>query len=576
LTDLSPRLFSVALLLGITVTGAALASGPGPAELPDSSGVPLETIDVSPVAPESVRVAVERGDLGHALKLVRHQLTFELPEEDAAALRLLEARLLIAQDEFFSGRLSYRRLLADPFVGETARAELHALYVGRGEFAAAEALTDVEGTEPRDPAANLRMRAYAAITRGNYAEALRLASSPLLVEDSAAGVMRGNAQLVIGDLRAAEYAFLGVLERDPEREFRQAAHFGLAQVARRRGARAVRALEDERAVRFGPAAWAELDWGLALRALGRRDEAREKLEAVVRSAPGLAGTARLALARLDEEQGHVDDALEHLVSGLAGSFGDFIALTRLGDLLSQEGRQEPAVEAYREALAIFPAFPRAREALGRLLTAQGRWEEASLAENGERTWELPGWTWDRLLDGDLPFYEIAADRDSIPPEDARRLVIALVHLRAASAPAALGWTEDVGLEHPELLEVRAEALEQVGRTEDARTLLEDLLRAQVASETAKERLARLVYEDDPDRATVLWGELVAASATPARLRMRVAIVLEEAGELAPALAEARAAREGGWLSTGEKRRLRILIEDLEDMQREQEETESSP
>lgn len=567
----SVRMPLAAVLVGLTAAGLALASDPEKTEAPDSSAAIVETIDVSPVAPESVRVAVERGDLGQALKLVRRRLTSQLDDEEAAVLRLLEARLLIADGDFFAGKLSYRRLLKDPFVGETARAELHALHVGRGEFAAAAALTDVEGEGPRDEAATLRLRAYAAITRGEYGETLRLVSSPLLLEDTAAAVMRGNAQLVLADLRAAEQAFVDVLERESDRELRQAAHFGLAQVARRQGARAVRALEDERAVRLGPAMWAQLDWGLALRALGRRDESREKLEVVVRSAPELAGTARLVLARLDEELGRVDEALEHLVSGLEGSFADFLALTRLGDLLSQEGRQEAAIDAYREALAIFPGFPRAREALGRLLTMQGRWEEASLVQRPDRSWELPGWTWERLLDGDLPFYEIAADRNSIPAEDPRRLVIALVHQRGGSAPAALGWTEELGGDHPELLEIRAEALERVGRTGDARELLEDLLRRQVASATAKERLARLVHDDDPDRAWEIWTELLTTSATAARLRMRVAFVLEEAGELASAVDQARAARDGGWLSAGEKRRLRILIEDLEDMLREREE-----
>ena len=133
----------------------------------------------------------------------------------------------------------------------------------------------------------------------------------------------------------------------------QAAHFGLGQIARLAGGRAIRALEDEKALRLGAMPAAQLDLGLALRALGRRREASSALEDALKNHPALAATARLALARLDEEEGRAEVAIERLADGITGSVGDFLPLTRLGDLLRERGDEEAAIAAYREAVAVF-------------------------------------------------------------------------------------------------------------------------------------------------------------------------------------------------------------------------------
>ena len=76
--------------------------------------------------------------------------------------------------------------------------------------------------------------------------------------------------------------------------------------------------------------------------------------------------------------------------------------------------------------------------------ARGRWEEAPEAAEAQGAWELTGWTWDRLLDGDLPFYEVVDDQGLFAAEDPRRAVLALVQLRAAFPAGALGWARDGG------------------------------------------------------------------------------------------------------------------------------------
>jgi tetratricopeptide (TPR) repeat protein len=519
-----------------------------------------------------VREAVEAGNWERALELVRKQAGESPDGTKDPRLGLLEARLLVALGDPWTAKQVYRRWLDDPEVGMRARAELHDFLVRRGEFEAADALTE-DAAEPGpdvDPAlATLRASARAAA--GRYSEAARLAQEGALRGAPEASVVRANALLALGSDAEAESLYLGVLREATHRKVRQAAHFGLGQVARLRGSRAVRALQDERAVRLGPAPWAELDWGLALRALGRRDEARARLESVASSFPELASTARLGLARLDEEEGRAGQGLEALAAALQGSVGDFLALTRLGELLLQEGLEDDGIEAHRASLLLFPEFPAGRALLTRALTSRGRWDEAPAPDVEEGRWRLQGWTWDRLLDGDLPFYGLVADRDSIPVEDPRRFVLALIHLRAGNAAGTLGWSEGASVAQDGLLAIRAEALEMAGRPEEAAEIWEALLSAGQGGPLVRERLARLVFPADPERALRLWREQFDRYPEFPRARLRMAEALEDAGDLEEAIDAYRAAEVGGWLSPAEKRRIRVAVEDLESLLQEREE-----
>ena len=215
----------------------------------------------------------------------------------------------------------------------------------------------------------------------------------------------------------------------------QVAHYGLGQIARPPALRALRALEDRR---FGWARCPRRNWTTAWRsALSRRDGPRSS-----RPSPGTSVLAPTALgARAPRrEDAHNDAAIDALSAAIIGSFGDFLPLTRLGDVLHGRGDEEAAIESYQEALEIFPAFTPAQERLKRALTAQGRWEEVAGTSEAADLGLAP-WVWDRLLDGDLPYHELVAERDSIPVGDARRVVLSLVQLRAGFPAGAIAWSK---------------------------------------------------------------------------------------------------------------------------------------
>jgi tetratricopeptide (TPR) repeat protein len=567
-------LAGAALSLSSSICRAeARAEGRGPAGKlkPGEGPVPdpalLEAHDVTLVEFEAIRAAIGAESWDEALELVRQRLANE-PGPDEASLGLVEARLLCRLGRDQGAMQVYRRLLDDAEVGTAARAELHALYVRRGQFDAADLLTEGADGPGGDPDLR-RLRAFSQSMQGQYRESVSLLEGPSFDGDETASMLRANALLSLGNRDAAEELYLAVVRDAEEPLVRQAAYFGLGQVARLRGARAMRVLQDEQALALGPAPWAELDLGSGLRALGRKAEARERLEAVARDQPALAATARLALARLDEEEGLAEEGFEHLVAALTGSFGDFLALTRLGELLAREGHDDEGIVAHRLAHEMFPEFPAAREKLTRALTARGRWEEVPPA--GGEAWELPEWTWDRLLDGDLPYHEIVADRDSIPLADPRRAVLALVHLRAGSAAGAIGWTEGAGPEHPRLRTIRAEALEAVERDDEAIDLWKQLLDEPAARATAQERLAMMLFEGNPGEAQLYWDALFAEQPERVRPRLRWARKLEDAGRYAEAREVLEGALESAWLSKKEKRRVEVAIADLDDLIEEEEE-----
>lgn len=521
-----------------------------------------EKADVTQTDQERIRDLIDAGSFEEALGEVRSLLAGDPTPEAAAGARLLEARLLERLDQGWEAVRVYRRAIDDPTVGEQAKAELHDLHVRRGEFSAADRLTEGvgEGGPGSDPA-QVRRRAYSKTVQGDYDVAARLLSDLAVAGDGHAGVLRANALLALGDRDGAEGLYLQVLEHESQAPVRQAAHFGLGQVARLRGARAVRAIQDEKTVALGAAPWAQLDWALALRALGRRGEARTHLQEAAATNPGLTATTGLVLARLQEEEGHTDQALESLSQSLEGGVADFLAWTRLGDLLLQESEEDAGIQAYRAALELFPGFPPAVDRLSRALAARGRWEETPAPVEGSGEWDLPGWTWERLLDGDLPFYETVADRATIPLTDPRRFVLALVQLRSGFPAGALGWAEPGG--GPLLETVRAQALEAAGRPEDAAEVWEAILATGLESPIARERLALLSYDRDPERAAQHWSALFAGRPGRARARLRQAHRMEEAQDWQGALEAYQAAATGDWLSANERRSIRRSVADLE-------------
>lgn len=528
-----------------------------PERMPESKTVARKT-EVDDATPGEVRDLITKGQDKLALERLR-QLIARRPDPGAAApLRLVEARLLERLGEDWDAAQVYRDLLERPEVDARARAELHALYVRRGQFRAADRLTAPPGNPAAEPDGGYaRLTAYSLSAQARFAEAAQVLDG---VPGAAADVLRGNALLALGRRDPARDSFLAALADTAPREVLQAAHFGLGQVARLSGARAVRALEDEKAIRLGPMPAAELDAGLALRALGRNDEARERLENVAEAWPVLAPTARLSLARLAEDAGHTEAALEHLAAAVTGQFGDILPLTRLGELLEKRGNEEAAVESYRSALAIAPGFAPARQRLTRLLVAQGRWEEVP-GDAGDDPLEV---VHERLLDGDLPYHDLIGDRDSVPADDPRRVALALVQLRAGFPAGALGWTEGVAADAGDLASLRAEALEVVERTEEAVALWNEQL-AIGERITAREGLIRVaVAKGDKEEAVRLWEELSRRHVAEPRVLARLADAFDRAGWKREAKESWERALGAGYLTPDERRRVRENQADVED------------
>lgn len=570
------RLLPAILVAGAFGTSSPISPSGSPSDdFPERKTVTQKT-DATPLEPRQLREVIATGDLSGALERVRKDLAKGGRDPvEVATLHLLEARLLDRLGRGGEAAPVYRSLLEDPTVGVAARTELHDLCVERGEFREADRLTDpADSTSLRLAApAAAQHRTYSLNVQGRFAEALAVAEQPAAAGDARTAALRANVLVALARRDEATTVYLGLLKTETPRDVLQVAHFGLGQIARLSGARALRALEDEKATRLGTMPAAELDEGLALRALSRREEARTRLTSVVRDYPSLAPTARLAIARLDEEDAETDAAIDGLAAALLGSFGDFLALTRLGDALHGRGDEEAAIESYQEALEIFPAFPPARDRLKSALTAQGRWEEVAGAVDTVDV-GLSAWVWDRLLDGDLPFHELVAERDSIPVDDARRVVLGLVQLRAGFPAGGIAWSEGATAAQSLLAQVRAEALGRVGRDDEAVALWRAILETNESALAREGLAANATQRKSKDEAVAAWEELSRRHPGRPRGQRRLARAFELAGWKKEAKEAYERALSAGWLAPDERRKSREAAEDLGDEIKEEEETKA--
>jgi predicted Zn-dependent protease len=309
--------------------------------------------------------------------------------------------------------------------------------------------------------------------------------------------------------------------------------------------------------------WATLDAGWALVTLGRDEEARVRLLGAVRDGPPAEFPARLTLARIQERAGERDPAKETLAAGIAGEVGDPIAMTRLGEMLAREGREEDGVELLRAAHEAFPELESIRSRLERL---QGAGETAEAA-SGARLDPTIRDVEERLLNGELSVFALVVEPDSCSPGDSRRFLRALQHHLGGDWPAAIAWTEGAGPETPGLLVVRALSLERVDRASEAMAALETLSEAGRSSWLVDEHRARLLAHTDPQAAADLEKRLLETHPRDPRLHIRIAKLRERAGDSKGAVEALREARRSGWLTELERVQLRAAIEDLEDLQR---------
>jgi tetratricopeptide (TPR) repeat protein len=395
------------------------------------------------------------------------------------------------------------------------RARLESLgYVLSREPLAADALGVVGGIDPKDEIQLVAARneALGLIEAGQVHEALARLEG--LGQSFAVQIALSRAALLAGDAPRAERAARAAVASVPG-AFEGHAHLGLG--LERQGRLEEARLAYEEALRLGPGL------GLPLLGLGRYAEAQgrpaEAADLYARAweaqAPESEAAWRLAALRL--EQGRGEEA-EALLADLPP--GELVrpevairlamAEQRAGRLPAARKRIWNARRANRRDVSLALAHGRLLEADGSLERALAARERAlSLAPEDAAARNDVAWSLvrlDRDLDRALALAEAVVAEVGPLPELLDTL--AAVRLRRGEPQAALELIEQAlaqaaGQTRAHLLYLQAEALAQIGRTEQARAVLAEALGA--ASEPrpfwheAALELARAVGGRDADR-----------------------------------------------------------------------------
>jgi tetratricopeptide (TPR) repeat protein len=548
----------------LAIAGAFLGIALGMANAAETT--PL-TEAPPPIAPETVREALVKGDKAAALDLVRKEIQRQPGSPDLGALRILEARLLKEQADRVGAESAYRAAVDDSVWAKTALAELHEMMLGRAEFDRAEELLGWAGARAPQPAIEL-LRARSLYAQGRFHAALAGLVNAGASSDTERVLLEANLRLVLGEIDAAEKLYDEVVRESKDLRAKALAHYGKAQVARLRGARAIRVLENERALLEWTAPWAELDAAIALRELGRGKESKEKLLELIDETPVLDVPARLLLSRLADEAGNTAQAKEELAVLLRGDISDALAMASLGDIDLRGRRIEEGIFLLRSAAEAFPDFAPFRQRLMRAWIDRGSAPDPGFEP---MVWDVNVFSaGEDLIEGNLPYFGIVADRDSMPPEDPRRLLVALTHSVSGNPAGVIAWSEGATPGAAGLIVARAFAFANLGRKEEAIALLGDLVQAGRHSWLSEELRMRLLYPDQREQAEEIARAILQARPRDARFRMRLARLRENAEDLDGAIAALREARDAGWITISEKRKLRDRLEDLEDLARSKE------
>jgi tetratricopeptide (TPR) repeat protein len=236
----------------------------------------------------------------------------------------------------------------------------------------------------RSAPAALAERAFAGFSPGNtQAQVLRLRDEAQRTESAHSYALLGLAYQQRarewadpGDYGRSERALRRALARDPRNLY---ALGGLGSLAlSRHHFRDALAL-GRRAQRLSPSsARAYAVIGDALVELGRYGEAFRAYDSMAALKPSLSAYARVSHAR--ELRGDWSGALAamQLAVGAAGSQAEPLAWSRvqLGKLHFSRGRPAAAAREYRAALAAFPGYVQALDALARVEAARGQFSRA--------------------------------------------------------------------------------------------------------------------------------------------------------------------------------------------------------
>ncbi len=190
----------------------------------------------------------------------------------------------------------------------------------------------------------------------------------------AAQLGMGTLYLAMGRYAAAEAAAAKVLATEPANA---RALWIVARAAEMAGD-FHRAAERYRKVLEADPSWWETRQTLATilyARLGRSDEARRELEAVLRSSPH-AASARALLSEILYREGETARARAEALSALRDDPDSPQALVVLGQILLAEGKRGEAEELFRRALRAPGGAPLAHYGLGMIAGEEKKWAEA--------------------------------------------------------------------------------------------------------------------------------------------------------------------------------------------------------
>jgi len=286
----------------------------------------------------------------------------------------------------------------------------------------------------------------------------------LFVQEAASLLDRGKRLLEERNLPAAESLFRELVSKSPE-DSRASYYLGIALARQERTEEAVVALENARRFAERPNASVLYELGTAFSKLERFQDAEEVLKQATELAPD-ESRIRLQLgwvyySKLEGEKarGEFERVLETAPSAMAFLY---LGLTEIG-----LGRNEPAVEALREAIRLEPGLLEAHVALGKVLARAGRDEEA------------------------VPVLAGALEIDGGSAEAHFQLgLVALRRGELESASRSFGAAIDADPEHLQAWYNRALVAQRLGRGEEARSCwvrVEELRAAGAEDPEAKRR-----------------------------------------------------------------------------------------
>lgn len=326
---------------------------------------------------------MDTGDLDGAIERLRLAATLGSNDDHARGWFSLGVALMRAKKDrealaAYEKAIEYRPGYLLPRYNQ---ALVHARSGPAGRARAARLLDQVLTLRP-DFAPAWLLRGRFASEDGDDVRALELYGKAASYDPSLykARYNQGLVALRLGRLTLAERLFARLVADFPDRPEN---HFNLGKIAyqREQPEAAVGHYEKALTAAKGDYPEARLNLGLALRSMGRQDEALAAFDALVAADPKYA-PAHLNRALVLMHAKRFDEARAALEQVLALRPDSAAALYNLGKLAARTGDHPAAAAAFRRTLAVDPKHLKAAVSLGVEEAARQRWDEAIAAYQG--------------------------------------------------------------------------------------------------------------------------------------------------------------------------------------------------